>query len=146
MLSVVSDGCFLPFRAALFMTTLMENTMVAQNSCLQLCVIGRDTFIGAGTTFTDFKILPGTIFAAVDRQKRAATNLLVLGGCVGHHCRLSSGLVIYPARTIESDVVILAEANSQYITGDVAYEDSSHHTLSLENPYPRQYPREELPS
>ena len=146
MLSVVSDGCFLPFRAALFMTTLMENTMVAQNSCLQLCVIGRDTFIGAGTTFTDFKILPGTIFAAVDRQKRAATNLLVLGGCVGHHCRLSSGLVIYPARTIESDVVILAEANNQYITADVTYEDSSHHTISLENPYPRQYPREEMPS
>jgi carbonic anhydrase/acetyltransferase-like protein (isoleucine patch superfamily) len=146
MLSVVSDGCFLPFRAALFMTTLMENTMVAQNSCLQLCVIGRDTFIGAGTTFTDFKLLPGTIFAAVDREKRKATNLIVLGGCVGHHCRLSSGLVIYPARTIESDVVILAEENGQYVTADVTYEDSSHHGLSDDYLYPRQYPREELPT
>lgn len=146
MLSVVSDGCFLPFRAALFMTTLMENTMVAQNSCLQLCVVGRDTFIGAGTTFTDFKILPGTIFAAADRQERAATNLLVLGGCVGHHCRLSSGLVIYPARTIESDVVILAEAHGQYVTDDVTYEDSNHHALILDYPYPRQYPRMEMPS
>jgi carbonic anhydrase/acetyltransferase-like protein (isoleucine patch superfamily) len=40
MLSVIGDGCFLPFRASLFMTTLMENSMVAQNTCLQLCVIG----------------------------------------------------------------------------------------------------------
>lgn len=36
LLSVVSDGCFLPFRAALFMTTLMENTSIAQNTCLQI--------------------------------------------------------------------------------------------------------------
>src|SRR5512136_1146126 len=57
MLSVVGDGCFLPFRASLFMTTLMENSMVAQNACLQMCVIGRDTFIGAGSTFTDFNLL-----------------------------------------------------------------------------------------
>lgn len=146
MLSVVSDGCFLPFRASLFMTTLMENTMVAQNSCLQLCVIGRDTFIGAGTTFTDFKILPGTITAAIDRQVRDATNLLVLGGCVGHHCRLSSGLVIYPARTVESDVVVLAEKHGQFITQDIHYERSNHHELDVDPPYPRLYPREELPS
>src|SRR5262245_26706391 len=30
MLSVVGDGAFLPFRAALFMTTVMENSMIAQ--------------------------------------------------------------------------------------------------------------------
>ena len=30
MLSVVGDGTFLPFRAALFMTSIMDNSMVAQ--------------------------------------------------------------------------------------------------------------------
>ena len=58
MLSVVGDGAFLPFRASLFMTTLMDNSMVAQNTCLQMCVIGRNTFVGAGSTFTDFNLLP----------------------------------------------------------------------------------------
>lgn len=158
MLSVVSDGCFLPFRAALFMTTMMENTMVAQNTCLQLCVIGRDSFIGAGTTFTDFNVLSGSQEAdRVDESASAVggrplktigpqgtleeTNLLILGGCVGHHCRLSSGLIIYPARTIESDVVLLASAERQHITKNVYYEDSDHHTLRERYPYPRLYPR-----
>ncbi len=58
MLSVVGDGTFLPFRASLFMTTVMDNSMIAQNSCLQMCVVGRNTFIGAGTTFTDFNLIP----------------------------------------------------------------------------------------
>jgi len=46
MLSVVGDGAFLPFRASLFMTTMMDNSMVAQNTCLQMCVVGRNTFLG----------------------------------------------------------------------------------------------------
>jgi hypothetical protein len=29
-----------------FMSTLMDNSMVAQNTCLQMSVIGRNTFIG----------------------------------------------------------------------------------------------------
>jgi carbonic anhydrase/acetyltransferase-like protein (isoleucine patch superfamily) len=141
MLSVVSDGCFLPFRAAIFMTTLMEKTMVAQNTCLQMCVIGRDTFIGAGTTFTDFKVLPGSLKVSANPEQLVKTDMNVLGGCVGHHCRLSSGLIIYPARTIESDVVLLAEGGNQFITRDVRYEDSNHHDLTLTQPYPRVYPR-----
>jgi carbonic anhydrase/acetyltransferase-like protein (isoleucine patch superfamily) len=139
MLSVVSDGCFLPFRAALFMTTMMENTMVAQNTCLQLCVIGRDTFIGAGSTFTDFNVLPAPLRAFGPRGLEE-THMYVLGGCVGHHCRLSSGLVIYPARTVESDVVIIANENRQFIHKDVCYEDSDHQALKY--PYPRLYPRQ----
>src|SRR4030042_5322343 len=63
MLSVVGDGCFLPFRSALFMTTLMDNTTVAQNTCLQMSVIGRNTFIGSGSTWTDFNLLPKAIRA-----------------------------------------------------------------------------------
>ncbi len=140
MLSVVSDGCFLPFRASLFMTTLMENTMVAQNTCLQLCVVGRDTFIGAGTTFTDFNILPAPLKAVLNDELRE-TNFLVLGGCVGHHCRLSSGLIIHPARTVESDVVLLAREDRNIISRNVPYEDSDHFPYAEMYPYPRLYPR-----
>jgi carbonic anhydrase/acetyltransferase-like protein (isoleucine patch superfamily) len=141
LLSVISDGCFLPFRAALFMTTLMENTSVAQNSCLQLCVVGRDSFIGAGNTFTDFNILGGPLKTMNHEGKLEATNLLVLGGCVGHHCRLSSGAIIYAARTIESDVVLLATDDKQFITKNVTFEQSDHHALGGAYKYPRLYPR-----
>lgn len=142
MLSVVSDGCFLPFRASLFMTTMMENTMVAQNTCLQLCVIGRDTFIGAGTTFTDFNILPAPLKAQMNGELRE-TNFLVLGGCVGHHCRLSSGLIMYPARTVESDVVLLASEKHNIIRRNISYEESDHFDYTDRYAYPRLYPRQD---
>lgn len=141
LLSVVSDGCFLPFRAALFMTTIMENTSVAQNTCLQLCVVGRDSFIGAGTTFTDFNILGGPLRTQGAKNQLEDTNLLILGGCVGHNCRLSSGLVMYPARTVESDVVLLASQGRHFITKNVTYEESDHHPHKHKYPYPRLYPR-----
>lgn len=141
LLSVVSDGCFLPFRAALFMTTLMENTSVAQNTCLQLCVVGRDSFIGAGNTFTDFNILGGPLRTFTNQGKLEDTNLLILGGCVGHHCRISSGSVIYAARTIESDVVLLASDERQFITKNITYEESDYHQYADKYEYRRQYPR-----
>ncbi len=143
LLSVVGDGCFLPFRASLFMTTLMENTSVSQNTCLQLCVVGRDSFIGAGNTFTDFNILGGPLRTFTNEGKLEKTNLLILGGCVGHHCRLSSGSIIYAARTIESDVVLLASGDRQFITKNVRYEDSDHHEHADKYPYPRLYPRKD---
>ncbi len=142
MLSVVGDGCFLPFRASLFMTTLMENTSVAQNTCLQLCVIGRDTFIGAGTTFTDFNVIPRPLRAS-SKGRLMDANLLILGGCVGHHCRLTAGLTIYPARMIESDVVLQATEDRQFITRNVRYEESSHFKYGDRAPYPRLYPRQD---
>jgi hypothetical protein len=71
------------------------------------------------------------------------TNLLVLGGCVGHHCRISSGSIVYAARTIESDVVLLANDARQFITKNVAYEDSDSHQYAEKYPYPRLYPRED---
>lgn len=145
LLSVVSDGCFLPFRAALFMTTMMENSMVAQNTCLQLCVVGRDSFIGAGTTFTDFSILSdqkaATLKAMNGDNELKDSNFFVLGGCVGHHCRLGAGLVIHPARTIESDVVVLPSEEQIFIERNVRYEESDHHRYSKRYPYPRLYPR-----
>ncbi len=143
MLSVVSDGCFLPFRTSLFMTTLMENTMVAQNTCLQLCVIGRDTFIGAGTTFTDFNVLSGPLKTSTRDGVLEETNLLILGGCVGHHCRLSAGVIVYPARTVESDVVILASDDRHIFTKNVAYEESNFYSYEHKYEYMRQYPRED---
>ena len=141
LLSTVGDGAFLPFRASLFMTTLMEDAMVAQNTCLQLCVVGRRTFIGAGSTFTDYNLLPAPIRAMTADETLRESNMPVLGGCVGHNCRLGSGMIIYPARTVESDVILFASAERRVIDRNVAYEDSDHHRIRLAHLHRRLYPR-----
>jgi carbonic anhydrase/acetyltransferase-like protein (isoleucine patch superfamily) len=141
MLSVIGDGAFLPFRASLFMTTLMDNSMVAQNTCLQMCVIGRNSFIGAGSTFTDFNLLPAPLRAVDGSGRLSLSNRDVLGGCVGNNCRIGAGMIIFPARTIESDVVLFASKERRVIERDVRYEDSDHHKLSFAGLHPRLYPR-----
>jgi carbonic anhydrase/acetyltransferase-like protein (isoleucine patch superfamily) len=127
-LSAVGDGCFLPFRAALFMTAVMENSIIAQNACLQKCVVGRNSFVGAGTTFTDFNLVPKPIRAFYNGDLQPI-GTEVMGGCVGHNCRVGSGLVIYPARTIESDTIIFATPERRVISKNVSYADSDHHKV-----------------
>lgn len=141
MLSVVGDGAFLPFRTALFMTTIMENTMVAQNTCLQMCVVGRNTFIGAGSTFTDYNLIPAPIRARDGNGNLSVSNRPVLGGCVGHNCRIGSGMIIYPARTIESDVVLAASAERRVIDRDITFDQSDHHKLKLAHLHQTPYHR-----
>ena len=121
------------------MTTLMDTCMVAQNTCLQMCVLGRNTFIGAGNTFTDFNLIPTPIRALDGDSVLQEANRPVLGGCVGHNCRIGSGVVISPARVIESDVVIVASDKRRVIDHDVRYEQSDHHTLRAAELHKRLY-------
>jgi carbonic anhydrase/acetyltransferase-like protein (isoleucine patch superfamily) len=141
MLAVIGDGTFLPFRASLFMTSVMDNCLIAQNTCLQMCVVGRNTFIGAGSTFTDFNMITGQIRARDGNGVLRPSNRPILGGCVGHNCRIGAGMIVYPARTIESDVVLFASKDRRVIDRDVAYEDSDHHLLPQGSRHPRLYPR-----
>ncbi len=142
MLSVVGDGTFLPFRSSLFMTTLMDNCMVAQNTCLQMCVVGRNTFIGAGSTFTDFNIIPTPLYALDGNGQLADANRPVLGGCVGHNCRIGSGMIVFPGRTIESDVVLVASDERRTIKKNTTYDDSDHHNFPFADRHKRLYPRQ----
>ncbi len=139
MLSVVGDGTFLPFRAALFMTTVMENSMIAQNTCLQMCVVGRNTFIGAGSTFTDYNLIPAPIRAIGGDGKLGISNRPVMGGCVGHNCRIGAGMLVYPARTIESDVVLAASKERRIIDRDIRFEDSDHHRMKAAHMHQTPY-------
>jgi UDP-N-acetylglucosamine diphosphorylase / glucose-1-phosphate thymidylyltransferase / UDP-N-acetylgalactosamine diphosphorylase / glucosamine-1-phosphate N-acetyltransferase / galactosamine-1-phosphate N-acetyltransferase len=143
MLSVVGDGCFLPFRSSLFMTVLMEHSIVAQNTCLQMCVVGRESFVGAGTTFTDFNLLPTPLKIEADDGSFERIGQPVLGGCVGHNCRLGSGLIMYPGRHIESDVILFATPSRRVIRKNISYDESDHHDLRPEiaRLHKRKYPR-----
>ncbi len=142
MLSVVGNGTFLPFRAALYRTVLMEDCMVAQNTCLQMCVVGRGSFIGAGNTFTDFNLVDRPIRAPYGGRLED-TGMTAIGGAVGHNVRIGSGMIIFPARMIESDVILLASPERRVISKNVYYEDSDHLKLDTgEQLHPRLYPRD----
>jgi hypothetical protein len=65
---------------------------------------------------------------------------VVLGGAVGHNCRIGSGLVIFPGRMIESDVVLFASPQRRVISRSVTFEESDHHYVGDTN-HPRNYPR-----
>ncbi len=146
MLSVIGHNCFLPFRAAIFMTMLMENTIVAQNTCLQMCVIGRNSFIGAGSTFTDFNLLPSPIKAPNFEGKFEDIKQPVLGGCVGHNCRIGSGMIVMPARMVESDVILAASPERRIIRKSIAFEQSDHHIFpaNISALHRRLYQRDEI--
>jgi len=100
--------------------------MIAQNTCLQMCVIGRNTFVGAGSTFTDYtctRALEGFGWEREIERFQPAGH----GSAVGHNCRLGAGMIVYPSRMIESDVVLAASKERRVIDRDVRYEDSDHH-------------------
>ncbi len=142
MLSVIGTGSFLPFRAALFESVLMENCIVAQNSCLQMCVVGRGSFVGAGNTFTDFNLVSQKPLRSHYAGELEETGMTVLGGAVGHNVRIGSGMIVFPARMIESDVVLVASTDRNIISKNVYYEDSDHHRWANgAQVYPRLYPR-----
>jgi hypothetical protein len=50
-------------------------------------------------------------------------------------------MIVFPARTIESDVVLFASSERRVIERNIFYEDSDHHKLKFSKLHPRLYPR-----
>jgi acetyltransferase-like isoleucine patch superfamily enzyme len=150
MLSVVSDRCFLPWNASLFMTTLMDYSMVAQLSCLQMCVVGKHTFIGAGNIFTDFHLLNQPLRTFHQRRgetepKLEAIGLPVIGSAIGHNVKIGSGFVFYPARMIGSNTVLIYNDSETVIRHNVNIsteeqpEDDDHEPKRRVYLWPHEY-------
>jgi len=74
------------------------------------------------------------------------SNRPVLGSCIGHNCRIGSGMIVYPARTIESDVILVASKDRRVIDHNVSFKDSDHHRLRNSPLHQVRYrPRTERP-
>jgi carbonic anhydrase/acetyltransferase-like protein (isoleucine patch superfamily) len=146
-MSTIANNCFLPFRAALYLTSVMESTIIAQNTCLQMCVIGRNSFVGAGSTFTDFNLVAQKPIRASNMHgEMESVGQIVLGSAIGHNCRIGSGMVMFPGRMIESDVVLVASPQRRVIARSVTYEESDHHFIAGGETHRRFYPRaDEIP-
>jgi acetyltransferase-like isoleucine patch superfamily enzyme len=141
-LSVIGDGCYFPWQANAIMSTFMPGSTGAQNSSIPNSVVGRDTRLGAGVIFSDTNLLPQPLQATFNYQS-VDLALPTLGVCVGHNCRIGAGLIVNPALSIESDVVLLASSNRRAIMNNISYEESDHHALpDIADLHPRQYPRD----
>ena len=105
-------------------------------------MVGRSTFIGAGTTLTDYKQVDRPIRSFFG-GKLENTGMTAIGGAVGHNVRIGSGMVIFPARMIDSDVILFATAERQIIRKNVLWDESDHLKLEQgETLHPRLYPRD----
>lgn len=140
--STVGNNCFLPFRASLYLTAVMDNVIIAQNTCLQMCVVGRNSFVGAGNTFTDFNLVAQKPIRATNRDgELESVGQIVLGSGIGHNCRIGSGMIVFPGRMIESDTVLIASPQRRVISRNVTYEESDHHFVTGGDMHKRFYPR-----
>jgi carbonic anhydrase/acetyltransferase-like protein (isoleucine patch superfamily) len=135
MSSVVSDRSFMAFNSALFMSSMMEDCMIAQNTCVQLGVVGRNSFIGANNVFTDFD-LDNQPIETYHRGKLTYVGLPVLGSAVGHNCKLGSGFVISPGRMIGPNVTIVYSDQNGLIHRNVKGHDPDD--IDLETGEPRR--------
>jgi NDP-sugar pyrophosphorylase family protein len=157
-LSTVGNNCFLPFRSSLYLTALMDSTIVAQNTCLQMCVIGRNSFHWRG------QYLYRLQFDRSGRARRARARTAdraaphwgrstprwrsrtpgrqCWGGAVGHNCRLGSGLIVFPGRMVESDTIMFASPQRRVVSRSVTFEESDHHYVrGGAEAHRRMYPR-----
>jgi hypothetical protein len=50
-------------------------------------------------------------------------------------------MIVYPARTIESDVVLVASRERRVIDRDIRFEDSDHHRLKASSLHQTPYHR-----
>lgn len=137
---VISDDCFFPFGAGAAFTVFMEGASAAHTASIEMSVVGRNSYIGSGTIFTDFNLLPAPMRAA-DNGHLIEIEMPVLGACIGHNCRIGAGLLLYPGRMIESDVVLIPSPTRRVIMKNILWEESDHHAINAE--HPRKYPREE---
>jgi hypothetical protein len=99
--------------------------------------------VGAGTTFTDFLLVDKPLRSHFG-GKLEETGMTALGSAIGHNVRIGSGLIFFPARMIESDVIMFAsDDHRRVIASNVAYEDSDHLKLDDgEKMHPRLYKRD----
>jgi hypothetical protein len=103
----------------------MENTMVAQNTILQGCVVGRNTFIGGGNVFTDYNLLRKPI-TTMHRGKLEDVGMAACGCAVGHDCRIGAGFVFYPGRTVESGTILIYKGDAAVVDHNITAEALGH--------------------
>ena len=64
---------------------------------------------------------------------------------MGHNCRIGSGHIFFPARSVESDVVMFAQQGRTVISKNVTFADSDHHNYPGAGHIPMYHPDEPLP-
>ena len=81
---------------------------------ISVILCGRNTFIGDGTTLTDFR-LDGKTIRVLKDDRLIDTQNIFMGSCLGHDVYLGSGCIIAPGRAVPNAYKIYVE-NSRIIS------------------------------
>jgi acetyltransferase-like isoleucine patch superfamily enzyme len=124
--SVIGERCQFQHNTSLSYSLLFPG---AFTNCLYLncSVMGRDTFIGAGTIQTDFRF-DGNDVVVLDDGAPVDSGQRFLGGCMGHESYLGAGLVIAPGREIPNGVRVMPSEDD--VVSNVARQPDDFQYLS----------------
>jgi acetyltransferase-like isoleucine patch superfamily enzyme len=122
--SVVGDNSYIANNAAVELSVIGEGSVLQGGAIVQYSVLypgaftfakvinasflGRDTFVGDGTTLTDFRF-DGSCVTVLKDGKKVDTGNTFLGACLGHGVYLGSGCIVSPGRTIPNGMRINPE-------------------------------------
>jgi len=122
--SMVGDGSFIGNNVTLELSVLGERCTIINGCTVEFCVLnpgtfvnsrfmnvsicGRNTFVGDGVVFTDFRFDKRSVTVLKDGVPLDTENTFI-GGCLGHGVYLGSGCVLAAGRSIPNGWRILAE-------------------------------------
>ena len=95
--SVIGTGCKILHGHILFSVLYPETFSVA--GFISASLTGKDVFVGANVTLTDFRFDKKNVFVENNGCKEDSGNLF-LGSCLGHGVYLGSGTIIAPGRAV----------------------------------------------
>ncbi len=122
--SLVGDGAYIADNATVVLSIIGERCTIMNGCTIQYCVLypgtfsnarfmdvslcGRDTFVGDGVTFTDFRFDGRTVRVLKDGAVVDTENTFI-GCCLGHGVYVGSGCVLASGRAIPNGWRIVPE-------------------------------------
>jgi len=101
--SVIGDGCKILHGHILFSVFYPGTFSVA--GFISASLTGKDVFIGANATLTDFRF-DGKNVTVLNNNKKTDSGNLFLGACLGHKVYIGAQCVIAPGRAVPNNLRI----------------------------------------
>ncbi len=119
-LSVVGGNCTIINGCTIQYSVIYPRALV-NSRFLNVSVCGRDTFVGDGVTFADFRF-DGKPVTVIKNGVKVDTGNAFVGSCLGHGAYLGSGCVVAPGRVIPNGLRISPE--KQRVIGSLDFDGS----------------------
>jgi carbonic anhydrase/acetyltransferase-like protein (isoleucine patch superfamily) len=97
-LSMIGEGCNL-MNGAIVQFSVLYPGVFTMSRLISCSLCGRDTFLGDGSSLTDFRLDGKTMVVLKDGMRIDTENTFV-GSCLGHRSYLGAGCILAPGRMV----------------------------------------------